>query len=653
MADQVIIEFLADTKGLQPAVDTLEGIGGIDKTLADEFRKNNVAIQDRIKLLDQTGKSADNLAKDFKKVSDSVKVEGGKQQLEQLGKELNDNVSKSQRLTTQLRAMKQQLSEMDAAGKTGTKAFNDLARAAGKLEDQIGDTSKRVRALASDTKNIDGVVGVVSGLAGAFSAAQGAAALLGGENEDLQKGLLKVQAAMALATGVQQVANTLQKESAASVAIASAAQSTYAFVVGTSTGALKLFRIALAATGVGLFVLAIGAIVANFDKIKAKVTELFPVLNHLGDLWTGIKAAFLGTIAAFVNGISGIGGAIAALFDRNWKGIKDSIASIDLKKAFNDEVKATYEEAAKATEQGSEKVVKAVKVGGEKIIAAKKEAAKREVDELNKLHINNPVLAADQQRLVEKAKTDAAFVGAEERQAIAQAEANKKAELMNLESATAANLNNFIISLGDNRIANLERQAHIGVITEEKAAREIAKVKRTQALAAKGESLFNILISQPSAIAKTLGSLGIAGAAAIPVIIGLMGLQIGAVLAQPIPKFAKGTKNAPPGFKLVGESGPELIYDGGGYPIIPNGDSEKIMSKWIPQMPHVSEATLSKMERSGLAGYGINYDLLGKSVAKEIAKLPITETHFDENGVTKFIHTGFSKREIKSKRGNF
>lgn len=653
MADSVVIEFLADTKGLQPAVDTLEGIGGIDKTLADEFRKNNAAIQDRIKLLDQTGKSADNLAKDFKKVSDSVKVEGGKQQLEQLGKELNDNVSKSQRLTTQLRAMKQQLSEMDAAGKTGTKAFNDLARAAGKLEDQIGDTSKRVRALASDTKNIDGVVGVVSGLAGAFSAAQGAAALLGGENEDLQKGLLKVQAAMALATGVQQVANTLQKESAASVAIASAAQSTYAFVVGTSTGALKLFRIALAATGVGLFVLAIGAIVENFDKIKAKVVEIFPVLNHLGDIFTAIKAIFFGSVAAFVEGISGIGSAIKLLFTGEFAKAKDALVAIDLKGAFKKEVDATYEEAKKATETGSEKVVKAVKVGGEKIIAAKKEAAKREVDELNKLPINNPVLAADQQRLVEKAKTDAAYQGSQERIDIANAEASKKQALRDLEALAANDLNNFIQALGESRIANIEAQARRGVITEKKAAKEIAKIKRAQALASKGEAIFNILINQPQAIAKTLGQLGIYGIATIPIILGLLGAEIGAVLAQPIPKFAKGTKSAPPGFKLVGEQGPELIYDGGGYPIIPNGDSEKIMSKWIPQMPHVSEATLSKMERSGLAGYGINYDLLGKSVAKEIAKLPITETHFDENGVTKFIHTGFSKREIKSKRGNF
>ena len=38
-------------------------------------------------------------------------------------------------------------------------------------------------------------------------------------------------------------------------------------VIGTSTGALKAFRIALAATGVGLLVVGLGLLIANFDKV--------------------------------------------------------------------------------------------------------------------------------------------------------------------------------------------------------------------------------------------------------------------------------------------------------------------------------------------------------------------------------------------------
>ena len=50
--------------------------------------------------------------------------------------------------------------------------------------------------------------------------------------------------------------------------LASIQQAIYSTVVGTSTGAMKLFRIALASTGIGLIVIALGLLIANFDKVK-------------------------------------------------------------------------------------------------------------------------------------------------------------------------------------------------------------------------------------------------------------------------------------------------------------------------------------------------------------------------------------------------
>jgi hypothetical protein len=112
--------------------------------------------------------------------------------------------------------------------------------------------------MASDTRTIDTFVAGIQGIAAGFQIAQGAAALFGDENEDLQKAMLKVQGAMALANGVQQVANLLQKESILMTQGAAAAQKLYALAVGTSTGALRAFRIALAATGIGAVVVALG-----------------------------------------------------------------------------------------------------------------------------------------------------------------------------------------------------------------------------------------------------------------------------------------------------------------------------------------------------------------------------------------------------------
>jgi hypothetical protein len=170
-----------------------------------------------------------------------------------------------------LRELQKTLIDMSLAGQEGTKAFKQMEAEAGKLKDQIGDTSQRIKTLASDTVRIDTVVSAVQGITAGFQIAQGAAALFGSENEDLQKSLLKVQGAMALATGVQQVANLLNKDSILITQGQAAAQALYATAVGASTGAMKAFRIALLATGIGAAVAAVGLLVAKWDELTAAV----------------------------------------------------------------------------------------------------------------------------------------------------------------------------------------------------------------------------------------------------------------------------------------------------------------------------------------------------------------------------------------------
>ena len=195
-----------------------------------------------------------------------------------------DNLGKSGKsLTGQLRGLKQELAALEAAGQDGTDAFNKLLISAAKLEDQIGDTRDRVRILASDTFKFDAAVGATQALASGFEVAQGAAALFGSESEDLQKSLLKVQAAIAVANGVQQIAALVTEQSAVKTAVLTAAQATYATVVGTSTGALKVFRLALAATGVGALVIGLVALYENFDKVKQFAYNAIPGLESFAN----------------------------------------------------------------------------------------------------------------------------------------------------------------------------------------------------------------------------------------------------------------------------------------------------------------------------------------------------------------------------------
>ena len=186
-------------------------------------------------------------------------------------------------LKTQLARLRNELSELEKQGKDNTTEFQRISVEAAKLSNQINTTQQRIASLASDTFKFDAAVGAVQGLAGAFAAAQGAAALFGGESKDLEKVIAKTQGAISLLNGVQEIANLLTGQSAVKLAVLSAAQSAYTTVVGTSTGAMKLFRIALASTGIGLLVIGLIELVQNFSKVKEAITNAIPGFEAISE----------------------------------------------------------------------------------------------------------------------------------------------------------------------------------------------------------------------------------------------------------------------------------------------------------------------------------------------------------------------------------
>ena len=137
--------------------------------------------------------------------------------LGEFGNEIEQTTGKQKTLKSELRAIKNELAAMEEAGQAGSARFRELSIRAGQLEDQIGDTNAQIKILASDTAKFDALIEGVNGVVGGFAAAQGAMALFGTENEEVEKALLKVNAAMAILQGLQQVANTLNKDSAFSV----------------------------------------------------------------------------------------------------------------------------------------------------------------------------------------------------------------------------------------------------------------------------------------------------------------------------------------------------------------------------------------------------------------------------------------------------
>ncbi|MGV4530545.1 hypothetical protein, partial [Ornithobacterium rhinotracheale] len=101
---------------------------------------------------------------------------------------------------------------------------------------------------------LDSLVRATSAIAAGYSFAQSAAALFGSENKEVEQTIMKVTAAMSMLQSLQQVQAELKRKDSVVTQLQIASQKVYTAVVGTSTGALKVFKIALASTGIGLVV---------------------------------------------------------------------------------------------------------------------------------------------------------------------------------------------------------------------------------------------------------------------------------------------------------------------------------------------------------------------------------------------------------------
>ena len=118
-----------------------------------------------------------------------------------------------------------------------------------------------------------------------------------------------------------------------------------------------------------------------------------------------------------------------------------------------------------------------------------------------------------------------------------------------------------------------------GLISEKNYQRQIAKIKNEQAKKQRRAELTQAAVNIPIAILSTFTNTqgGIVVKSIAASIAGAFaGAQLAAIAKKPIPQFYKGTRKAPSGFKWVGEKGPELLHDKGGYSILPNKESEEV-----------------------------------------------------------------------------
>jgi hypothetical protein len=162
-------------------------------------------------------------------------------------------------VSSNLGNLKQQLKQAQVEVQTLADKFgvtSDQAREAAKkaaeLKDRIGDAKALTDAFNPDAK-FKGLAQALTGVTGGFAAVQGAMALVGSQSEDVEKTLLKVQAAMALAAGIDQLTE---------------AKEAFVNLGRTAVIAFNQIKAAIGGTGIGLIVVSLGVIYTYWEDIS-------------------------------------------------------------------------------------------------------------------------------------------------------------------------------------------------------------------------------------------------------------------------------------------------------------------------------------------------------------------------------------------------
>jgi hypothetical protein len=270
--ENVIIKFVADTSGLEPAIKQLELLGKISKDDAAAFAQVNNEQKEFIQNLNKSTTEMGKLSNEV----DGLMAEIQAGVMEGFADHLAEVTKETKQAGGGFKSMKQELKELKAqisSGSLGEKELREATKRAAELTDTIGDVNDKVKALASDTKRIDAVVTAFRGIAAAASVAAGAASLFGSENEKLTKTLAQAQGAMALLQGVQELANIATTEGALRTYVLDGAQKAAA-VSSRILGVTISASMAMATAGISILIAGLVYLVSTMDDTSESAKNM-------------------------------------------------------------------------------------------------------------------------------------------------------------------------------------------------------------------------------------------------------------------------------------------------------------------------------------------------------------------------------------------
>ena len=452
-------------------------------------------------------------------------------------------------LRTQLRNAQADVAILsDKFGAASKEAVN-AAKKAAELRDRIGDAKALTDAFNPDAK-FKALSGSLTGVAGGFSVVTGLMGALGTESKDVEQAILKVQSAMAVASGLQAVGESVDQFKILATVIKNTSiaqraliiyQTAYNYVNAATTTGLKLLRGALISTGIGALVVGVGMLIANFDKIKATILRVIPALSKVGDGVMYVVNAitdFIGATSEAEREVDRLSAAAAKSLKNNEQYLKEHGSQLDeyTKQkiaAKNEYLKLVEEDGANQRAYALELNRKLKKIDDDRL-KAKKENKKDEVKTVKET--NKEISAEEQKRLddeMQSATNAMAILDEIEKakETPAQKEyreyLEKKAVLEANELDAAELRKQFLISQADAEYANYEKN------TADKKIRDDKKITDAQIQADKEIEIEKQIAEQKKALQNAQLN---AISAGIGLLSGLAGknkaLQKAAIIAE-------------------------------------------------------------------------------------------------------------------------
>ena len=460
MADESVIANLK-SEGIKELITDLSGASKgfslLDKSIAE--------AQKKLATLDQSSQEFKDLTKEINAASTAM--EAFNQDTGTLKKELRDT-------TNEIGNLERSLKELEKTGQKNTQVYKDLSakqdelkKKAGQLKDTVSDLNAEIKNSGSDTKNLDKALRAINTVAAGYQAAQGALVLFGGENKKFEQTLLKLNAVMAITQGLQQIQNELSKQDSLYTIAATKAKAAYTLVVGESVGALKLFKIALASTGIGLLVIAVGYLISNFDKLKTSSGLLGVSIRFIGDVIESVTLS----IERFTDFLGLTNMAEQKLADEQKKRRDEELEDIQRSQKLKLDLlkirhKDTLEEELKFAKESRERAREDLKLLLNDNSKDGKILQKEKIKQINDLNSEITKLNAeiDQKKIDDQKKTDEELKKESEK-----AEQKRLAELKKRLDEEARILKEHLKHIQDLRLKSVELQKKIELKQKEEA----------------------------------------------------------------------------------------------------------------------------------------------------------------------------------------